>query len=231
VRFNSFYRLSIQYNYLYLNIETNKQKQNKMITLENTIETVTIEKYTFTIYKRDSSNRFPNSPFAVMYEKATPKAKWSKTKMIEHFVFATVEACEEYVIRKHTNLFKNLKADRIRKEEKREAQKTIKATDFYKMGDIVSNSWGYEQTNVDFAQVVKITKKTIIVRPISQKVEEGSIGNSGMSQNVSGVQDSFLDNGEDLRLTVRPEGRLGGGASYACWSKWDGRPKYSSSYY
>jgi hypothetical protein len=202
-----------------------------MVKTENIIETVTIGKYTFTIYKRDTSNRFPNSPFAVMYERATPKAKYSKTKMIEHFVFATIEACEEYVTKKYGNLHRNLKADRIRKEEKREAQKTLRATDFYEVGDIISNSWGYEQTNVDFAQVVSMTKKTITVRAISQEVEEGSIGNSGMSQNVSGVKDSFLDNKEEFRLTVRPEGRLGGGASYAYWSKWDGRPKYSSSYY
>ena len=201
-----------------------------MITLENTIETVQIEKYIFRIYKRENESRFPNSPFAVLYERETPKGKYSKTKVIEHFVFSTMEACEEYVTKKYGNLYKNLKADRIRKEEKRESQKTLKASDFYEVGDIVSNSWGYEQTNVDFAQVVSMTAKTITVRPIAQETEEGSISHSGMSKNVLGIKDAFL-NKEDLRLTVRPEGRLSGGKSYAYWSKWDGRPKYSSSYY
>ena len=201
-----------------------------MRTLENTIEKVQIENYSFTIYKRENEARFPNSPFAVIYERETPKAKYSKTKVIEHFVFSSVEACEEYVTKKYGNLYSNLKSDRIRKEEKREAQKTVKASDFYAVGDIVCNSWGYEQTNVDFAQVVSMTAKTITVRPIAQKTVEGSIGNSGMSERVLGVKDCFL-NKVDFRLTVRPEGRLSGGASYDYWSKWDGRSKYSSSYY
>jgi hypothetical protein len=204
-----------------------------MVTAENTIETVKIEKYTFTIYKRDFTQRFPNSPFAVLYEKATPKGKYSKTKTIEHFVFSSIESAEQYIIGIHTRLFKNLKSDRIAKEEKRIAQKSLNASDFYEVGDIVCSSWGYEQTNVDFAQVIKITAKTITVSAIGQETEEGSIGSHGMSSNVLGVKDAFLNSKHkgDLRLTVRPEGRLSGGASYAYWSKWDGRPKYSSSYY
>ena len=202
-----------------------------MITAENTIETVKLEKYNFVIYTRDQIRNYPNHPYAVEYSKDTPKGKWNKKKVIENFVFSSIKDCEEYIIKIHTRLYKNLKSDAEKKEAKRIAQKSLKASDFYKLGDIVSNSWGYEQTNVDFAQVVKITAKTITVRPIAQEVEEGSIGYAGMSQNVSGVKDSFLDRGVDLRLTVRPEGRLSGGKSYAYWSKWDGRPKYSSSYY
>ena len=202
-----------------------------MTTLKNIIDTATIGKYIFTIEKREHLYQFPNHPFRVIFEKSTPKAKYNKTKHLKSIVFQTVEECETWIAEKYRNLYLNIKADEKRKAEKREAQKSLKASDFYSVGDIVSNSWGYEQTNVDFAQVVKVTKKTITVRPISQEVEEGSIGNSGMSQNVSGVKDSFLERGEEFRLTVRPEGRLGGGASYAYWSKWDGRPKYSSSYY
>lgn len=201
-----------------------------MITAENTIETVKIEKYTFTIYKRDNSTRFKNSPYAVIYEKATPKAKYSKSKVIEHFVFDSIEKAEAYIIGIHTRLFKNIEADKKRKAEAREAQKSLKASDFYKIGDIVVNSWGYEQTNVDFAQVVKITAKTITVRPIGQKMVEGSMYSHGMAHNVVAEKDDFLSK-KELRLTVRPEGRLSGGASYDYYKKWDGSEKYVSSYY
>lgn len=41
-----------------------------------------------------------------------------------------------------------------------------------KVGDVLYTSWGYEQTNVDFYQVVAVGDKTIAVRPIGQKIVE-----------------------------------------------------------
>jgi hypothetical protein len=41
-----------------------------------------------------------------------------------------------------------------------------------KLGDIFCSTWGYEQTNVDFFIVVKLTDKTVWLHPIgSQTVE------------------------------------------------------------
>lgn len=36
-----------------------------------------------------------------------------------------------------------------------------------KVGDIFSSSWGYDQTNVDFYQVVKVLNKSVEVQRIS----------------------------------------------------------------
>ena len=40
-----------------------------------------------------------------------------------------------------------------------------------KQGDILVSSWGYEQTNVDFYEVVKVTAKTVTLIPIERKVQ------------------------------------------------------------
>jgi hypothetical protein len=40
------------------------------------------------------------------------------------------------------------------------------------VGDIVINTWGYEQTNADFYQVVSVTEKTISIRAIEDTVTE-----------------------------------------------------------
>lgn len=40
-----------------------------------------------------------------------------------------------------------------------------------KQGDILVSSWGYEQTNVDFYEVVKVTAKTVTLVPIERKVQ------------------------------------------------------------
>jgi len=202
-----------------------------MTTLKNVIETVTIGKYSFQIYKRENPLQYKNKPFAVMYEKATPKGKYSKSKMIEHYVFDSIESAEQYVINIHTRIFKNMKTQKAEMEAKKEAQKTLNASDFFEIGSIIYNSWGYEQTNVDFYQVVRMTAKRIVLKPIAQQMVEGSMYAHGMAHNVLAVKDAFLDNKKEISLTVRPEGRLSGGESYAYYNKWDGSEKYVSSYY
>lgn len=41
------------------------------------------------------------------------------------------------------------------------------------VGDVLESSWGYEQTNVDFYQVTRATPKTVVLRPISARREQG----------------------------------------------------------
>lgn len=40
-----------------------------------------------------------------------------------------------------------------------------------KTGDIVSNSWGYEQTNVDFYQVTRTTEKSVWFKEIESETD------------------------------------------------------------
>jgi len=203
-----------------------------MNTVNNTIDTATIGKYTFAIERRGTTNHLAGYPFRVVYSKATPKAKWSKTKVLKSIAFKTIEECENWIAETYRNIYLNMKADEKRITEKREAQKALNASDFYEVGSIIYNSWGYEQTNVDFYQVVKMTKKRITVREISQSMVEGSMYSHGMAHNVVANPDSFLDGGDEFGLTVRPEGRLSTPKGhYGCFSKWDGSEKYVSSYY
>jgi hypothetical protein len=39
-----------------------------------------------------------------------------------------------------------------------------------KVGDVLKASWGYDQTNVDFFEVVSTTEKTVKVRPVGKSV-------------------------------------------------------------
>lgn len=69
-----------------------------------------------------------------------------------------------------------------------EAKKT--AVHDFKIGDIVYNSWGYEQTNIDFYQVVKTTKSTITIRRIGQQTTETGF----MSGDTTPIKDKFISN-------------------------------------
>ena len=62
-------------------------------------------------------------------------------------------------------------------------------TSSVKTGDIFLMSWGYDQTNVNFFQVTRVSKAGFFVREISQS----SAGKEGfMCQDVTAVKDSFL---------------------------------------
>jgi hypothetical protein len=66
------------------------------------------------------------------------------------------------------------------------------------VGDIWNSSWGYDQTNVDFYQVVKVTAKTVTVRKIGKVTEELTGRFTGT---VMPVADSFDPRKEAFRRT------------------------------
>lgn len=66
-----------------------------------------------------------------------------------------------------------------------------------KVGDVYVNTWGYDQTNVDAYQVVRVTDKSMWLTPIATAVVPGSEG--FMSCKVVPTPGSFLPNGFTFR--------------------------------
>lgn len=97
-----------------------------------------------------------------------------------------------------------------------------------KIGDIYCSSWGYDQTNVDFYQVIDIMGKcTVKIREIKQRIEEGSGMSHGMACNVLPVKDDFIDD----EVFTKRIGKYGiRFSSFQSASKWDGKPMYNSWY-
>ena len=89
------------------------------------------------------------------------------------------------------------------KEEKISKKATEKTNRFgVKVGDVFVNSWGYEQTNIDFWQVVELKGQTqIILRAI--KSEGRNI--EWCQRMVKPVKDAFTSHyeGETIRKTVK----------------------------
>jgi len=94
----------------------------------------------------------------------------------------------------------------------------------YKVGEILKSSWGYEQTNVDFYQVVAVpSNKSIVIREIARSCR----ATGDMTGETLPVPDSFKS--EPMRFIVR----FGGYISikkYAVASRWDRTPAYYSTY-
>lgn len=107
---------------------------------------------------------------------------------------------------------------------RQEAKKQVKAGDYYQVMDVIQNEWGYNQTNVDFYQVVKVNPKSIVVRQIAKKSNDHGGPYGGKCAPVRG---EFIGS-EELKK-VDQHGRIRfkhGGAR-----KWDGRQVYCSSYH
>ena len=94
-----------------------------------------------------------------------------------------------------------------------------------KPGDLLHYSWGYDQTNCEFWQVVKVTAKTATIREIGSKTTGKETGNS-MASYLVPCPDQFF--GPEIRR--RCCGPKAVNTSFGSASLWDGRPKYSSWY-
>jgi hypothetical protein len=94
-------------------------------------------------------------------------------------------------------------------------------------GDIMYSSWGYDQTNIDFYQVIKATPKQVIIQQLEKKV----VKDHRASEDVVPLPGRFKPGGKKLRRKVQdygssPSVNLN---SYAGAYLWDGKPKNQTS--
>jgi hypothetical protein len=92
-----------------------------------------------------------------------------------------------------------------------------------KVGDILYSSWGYNQTNIDFYEVSKVTGSMVVVRRLEKRI----VRRERVEEYVVPVPGQYT--GEPLRRKFAPD-TWGGGISvsinsYAVAYSWDGTPK------
>lgn len=107
-----------------------------------------------------------------------------------------------------------------------------------KVGDIFEMSWGYDQTNVNWFQVTRLSPKGVYVREISGRGVEGTQGS--MCENVVAVKDSFLSQSQwtgegNPEMFRKIKNGYKGTPSFSIKSRyfatlWDGKPTYNSWY-
>ena len=121
---------------------------------------------------------------------------------------------------------------KLDKAELRAKVKSIQIKDHIKIGDIFYSSWGYDQTNVDFFQVVDFTNKLALVKKISEKrtatqYDAGTtipIPNKFVSSTP--IKAKLLVDGNMNVYGLKMFTGSVGSSLY----RWDGKPVYWSSY-
>ena len=120
----------------------------------------------------------------------------------------------------------------------------------YKVGDILHHSWGYDQTNCDFYQVIEVKKASVVLRKIGAETVPGSEG--FMCEQLMPVKDAFIEKGTQalskhsdfitpenptikkrVSFYVKDDGTLRYYISvpFGWCDLWDGKPEYSSWYH
>lgn len=107
-----------------------------------------------------------------------------------HYRFSSPENRETWIA-----TMKQLADQRVAEAEKRKAERAehranFRAADHVKVGDVFCHSWGYDQTNIEFFQVVEVLPKSVKVREIAKQQIGG--GGSAMSATVKPCPGQFL---------------------------------------
>lgn len=107
----------------------------------------------------------------------------------------------------------------------------------YKVGDLLRTSWGYDQTNVEYFEVIEIKGKHLILREIAQKtVQTGH--DQGKCVPLPGQYLTPRYDGDDRGLPIRRLAQQNG--ARICDVRWASRckpemvagvPVYSPAYY
>lgn len=108
-------------------------------------------------------------------------------KFLEGYYFLNEEKRNAYA----EGVIKKVQESLQAKEESKKAELAIRNNmeHGYKVGQILYDSWGYEQTNIDFYQIVEVAEKSIKIRAISGEMVSHDTG--GDSGKVKPVADSF----------------------------------------
>ncbi|MEQ7810255.1 hypothetical protein [Xanthomonas hortorum] len=145
--------------------------------------------------------------------------KGRQTKPAIYYTFKTAEARDRYL----TEFVAREAEKQAFKRERQQARHGLVA------GDILSEVWGYEQTNVTFYEVVRVpSERSATVRQIQAHRIEGEGMMSGSTTPKPGV---FEANAEPVTRRATGLHELGGGRNGGSLSKWDGKPKRFTSYH
>jgi len=154
-----------------------------------------------------------NKPFLCVYKGLSGKA-------ISYYWYRTLEQRQNAV-----EGFKDMADSQEKyKVEKKEALKNL--VNVAKVGDILDSSWGYDQTNIDFYEVVGVTAKSVKIEEIGQTlVEQTGYDSETVVPNRNSRSGKIMMkriksyNKNEYYVSI---------ASYAIASKWDGSPCHQS---
>lgn len=149
-----------------------------------------------------------------------------RSKSSFYYKFSSNESRDQYVAKWLESAAKEVE------ERKKRQEARHNFTNPFKVGDVVYDSWGYEQTNIDFYLVIEVKPKSVVLRPVGSKITASS-GND-MAGYATPAPNIFTGKPilKKLQGVLERSGESIGHISseFGCMSLYDGQPKYCSWY-
>jgi hypothetical protein len=177
-------------------------------------------------YREKTMKSVPGAVVYISKDGLSAKGFFGKSVKAEFFFrFPTKDNCKAYV----ANFFDKKRT--LLKERAERAKKVASFKHGLKVGDIVYSSWGWEQTNIDFYEVVAVpSDKTVRLRELKAVRTESSP--LAMSGTTVPLPNEYASD-EILLKKVGPgyrDGMIWVNFKYGGGSKWDGKPMSCSWY-
>ena len=135
------------------------------------------------------------SPYVARAHRIAPKARFGH-KHVFAYRFSSIEARAQYIANFRQEVERQIAEKVARREVKSNARKNMKNP--FKVGDMLYDSWGYEQTNINFYQVVEVGEKSVTIQEIGQRFVSGE---PGWAEHVAPVKDAFI--GEPIKKLIQ----------------------------
>ena len=137
-----------------------------------------------------------------------------------HFRFASEERRTAHV----DAFFASLERQAAAKAERRAA---FSKPHTLKVGDVVVNSWGWEQTNIDFYEVIRTSPNYVWLRPIAaEEVEQTGL----MQGKKMPRRGQYLAEQPTKHRVYHRDTGPSVNFKHGCGYRWDGTPEWYSCY-
>jgi len=143
-----------------------------------------------------------------------------------NYSFRSEEQMEQYLANAIKSFGEYLKLKEDRKSARKGSPELMAQV---QVGSIFDYSWGYDQTNVDFYEVIEVKGQRVLVQEIGQQSVEGSGGL--MSDSRLPVKGRFLANSNrEWKVVQFSNGKPYLSKPYGWCGLWDGKAQYCSWY-
>ena len=187
-----------------------------MTTTQEYAEPLEIEKVENYIFSITQGIRYDGTPYFLVSENS-PRMKYPKT-----YIFRDHKRALEYYNNIINNHKKHLEYKLEHKQKAKESKEILKQK--IKTGTILYTSWGYEQTNVEFFEVLEIKGAVVTLREIMQDARETGF----MSGQCVPIPGKYNEKEPAIKRRITAHGIKISNCTTA-WL-WDGTPCYYSYY-
>jgi len=167
-------------------------------------------------------NQFVNVAGQTRY---TMRAWYGRSlKTTHNYVYKLQENRDQGV----AEIVRQAREDATRRQAKQAALESARASfvNPYNVGHVFSNSWGYDQTNIDYYEVVATTDWTVTLRAIAQNAREDGF----MRGTCQPVRGKYVGKEITKRIQLMDDGKPYVPCKHGWMSDWDGKADHWTAY-